>query len=150
MSLEGEVRSGRPSTSQNEEVIEKFRQIVMEDRCRTLREIANTHLKAKQSILEILRRLRDAVQSKWPDMCTGKNWQLYHDNAPAYSTHVMKYFLTKNNTTLVRQPPCSPDLVPCNFWLFPKLKTTLKGKRFQSRHKIMKKSDGGAHKQYRG
>jgi hypothetical protein len=26
-------------------------------------------------------------------------------------------------------PPYSPDLVPCDFWLFPKLKTALKGQR---------------------
>ena len=26
----------------------------------------------------------------------------------------------------------SPDLVPCDFWLFPKLKSPLKGKRFQT------------------
>ena len=23
---------------------------------------------------------------------------------------------------IVPQPPCSPDLVPCDFWLFPKLR----------------------------
>jgi hypothetical protein len=27
-------------------------------------------------------------------------------------------------------PPYLPDLAPCNFWLFPKLKTALKGHRF--------------------
>ena len=26
----------------------------------------------------------------------------------------------------------SPDLVPCDFWIFPKLKSPLKGKRFQT------------------
>ena len=39
MSLESEARSGRSSTSRNEEVIEKIRQIVLEDRRQTLREI---------------------------------------------------------------------------------------------------------------
>jgi transposase len=29
-------------------------------------------------------------------------------------------------------PPCSPDLSPPNFFLFPKLKITLKGRRFQT------------------
>ena len=28
--------------------------------------------------------------------------------------------------------PHSPDLAPRNFWLFPKLKSSLKGKRFQT------------------
>ena len=32
----------------------------------------------------------------------------------------------------VTQPPYSPDLVPCDFWLFPKLKSPLSGKRFQT------------------
>jgi hypothetical protein len=27
-------------------------------------------------------------------------------------------------------PPYSPDLAPCDFWLFPKLKNVLKGQRF--------------------
>jgi hypothetical protein len=27
-------------------------------------------------------------------------------------------------------PPYSPDLDPCNFWLFPKLKNALKGQSF--------------------
>ena len=29
-------------------------------------------------------------------------------------------------------PPYSPDLAPCNFWLFPKDKMAMKGKRFES------------------
>ena len=28
------------------------------------------------------------------------------------------------------QPPCSPDLAPCNFFLFLQMKKVLKGKRF--------------------
>ena len=32
--------------------------------------------------------------------------------------------------------PCRPDLAPCDFWLFPKLKSPLKRKRFQTVSKI--------------
>ena len=39
-------------------------------------------------------------------------------------------FLAKNCITEMDHPPYSPDLVPCNFWLFPKLKNALKGQRF--------------------
>ena len=28
------------------------------------------------------------------------------------------------------QPPYSPDIAPCDFFLFPKIKRTLKGRRF--------------------
>ena len=34
--------------------------------------------------------------------------------------------------------PSSPDLVPCDSWLFPKLKSVLKGERFQTVHEIQK------------
>ena len=41
-------------------------------------------------------------------------------------------FLEKHQITQVTQAPYSPDLVPCTSWLFPKLKSPLKGKRFQA------------------
>ena len=76
----------------------------------------------KEYYLEVLCYLCDAVQRKQPDMWTGKNWQLHHDNAPTHSTHTIECFLAQNNMALVRQPPYFPDLAPCNFWLFSKLK----------------------------
>jgi hypothetical protein len=39
-------------------------------------------------------------------------------------------FLTKNSIMNLDHPPYSPDLAPCDFRLFPKLKTALKGHRF--------------------
>ena len=32
----------------------------------------------------------------------------------------------------VPHPPYSPDLAPCGFWLFPKLKENLRGSRFET------------------
>jgi len=34
--------------------------------------------------------------------------------------------------TVVPHPPYSPDLAPCDFFLFPKMKMKLKGRRFQT------------------
>jgi hypothetical protein len=56
--------------------------------------------------------------------------QLHHDNAPAHSTALVQAFLAKHHLSQVCQPPYSPDLALCNFWLFPKLKSPLKGRRF--------------------
>ena len=36
-------------------------------------------------------------------------------------------YLTKIDIKTVPQPPYSPDLAPCDFWLFPKLKEKLRG-----------------------
>ena len=46
--------------------------------------------------------------------------------------HVMLSFVVKHQITQVTQSRYSPDLVPRDFWLFPKLKSPLKGKRFQT------------------
>ena len=45
-------------------------------------------------------------------------------------------YVCKNETAVVPQPPYSPDLAPADFFLFPKLKFSLKGRRFQSVEEI--------------
>jgi hypothetical protein len=55
---------------------------------------------------------------------------LHHDNAPAHSTALAQAFLAKHHITQVCQHPYSTHLSPCDFWLFPKLKSLLKGRRF--------------------
>ena len=45
-------------------------------------------------------------------------------------------YLAKHQTSVVPLPPCSPDLDPADVFLFPKLKTTLKGRRFQTIEEI--------------
>jgi transposase len=62
---------------------------------------------------------------------------LYHGNAPAHSLHLIQSLLAKHGIPVVRQAPYSPDMAPCGFWLFPKLKRPLKGSHFDSREDIM-------------
>ena len=50
MSVESEAHSARPSISRNEEVIEKFRQFVTEDRRLTLRKIVEEVGKSRGSV----------------------------------------------------------------------------------------------------
>jgi transposase len=69
-----------------------------------------------------------------------QSWVLHHDNAPAHSSFLVRNFLAKNKMTVVPQPPYSADLTPANFFLFPKLKSTLKGSRFDTTDKIQKNS----------
>lgn len=51
----------------------------------------------------------------------------------------MKQFLTDNHITTLEHPPYSPDLAPCDFNLFPKVKSVLKGTRFESVDAVKKK-----------
>jgi hypothetical protein len=57
---------------------------------------------------------------------------LQHDNTPSHSSFLVCDFLAKHATTLLPQPPYSPDLALADFFLFPKLKSMLKGHRFES------------------
>ena len=57
--------------------------------------------------------------------------------------HVLcRDFLMKRLITQVTQPPYSPDLACCNFWFFPKLKSPLKGKTFQTVNEIQENMMG--------
>jgi transposase len=47
-------------------------------------------------------------------------------------------FLAKKGILVVPQPPYSPDLSPCDFFLFPKLKFHLKGRHFGNVDNIQK------------
>jgi hypothetical protein len=49
-------------------------------------------------------------------------------------------FLAKNNMTVIPHPPYSPDFMLCNFFLFPKLRIALKGRRFDDIPMIQAKS----------
>jgi hypothetical protein len=61
---------------------------------------------------------------------------MHHDNAPAHSSHLIQGFLAKHGIPQVRQVLYSPDMAPCDFWLFPRLKTQLRDSRFDSREDI--------------
>ena len=65
-----------------------------------------------------------------------REWLLYHDNAQAYNAWGIREFLAKNNIVLPEQTPYSPDLAPCDFFVFPKLKEVIKGTRFQDSEAI--------------
>jgi len=71
---------------------------------------------------EILRRLVENVRCKWPEISKNGDWLLHHDNAPAHTSLFVREFLINNNMTTVPHPAYSPDLVPCDFYMFPKLK----------------------------
>jgi len=83
----------------------------------------------QQCYLEVLTRLREYVRRKRPRLWSG-NRILHHDNAPAHDALRVREFLAKNPVTKMDHPPYSPDLTPCDLWLFPKLKNAPKRQRF--------------------
>ena len=49
-------------------------------------------------------------------------WHFHQDNAPVHNSTLLTDYLTKMGIKTVPQPPYSPDLALCDFWLFPKLR----------------------------
>ena len=63
------------------------------------------------------------VQEEIPrkEASTGQ-WHFQQDNAPLHNSILVTDYLTKMGIKTVPQLPFSPDLAPCDFWLFPKLR----------------------------
>jgi len=94
----------------------------------------------KEFYLKVMKRLREALRRKRPEAWTNKTWMLHHDNAPAQGSLLIREFLAKQDMIVVPQPSNSPNLAPADFFLFPKLKSTLKGRRFQTIEEIKENS----------
>ena len=58
--------------------------------------------------------------------------KLLHDNTPADKYATVQEYLEESGLVFLDHPPYSPDLSPCDFWLFPRLKEMLAGHRFES------------------
>ena len=57
---------------------------------------------------------------------------LHHDNAPAHRSQVVENFLTEERIQQLGHPPYSPDLAPCDFFVFPNVKRMMRGIRYDS------------------
>ena len=89
---------------------------------------------------DVLRRLRENVRRMRPQKWQNQNLIINHDNATTHRSFKVSQFLSKNNMTVIPHPPYSPDLAPCDFFLFPKLKLRMKGRRFDTNEEIQEES----------
>ena len=77
-----------------------------------------------------------------PQLWTTGDWQLHHDNVAAHASCLVQSFLVDHQITQVTQPPYIPELALWDFWPFPKLKSPLKEKRFQTIDEIQENTMG--------
>jgi hypothetical protein len=66
---------------------------------------------------------------------------LHHDNAPPHTAIFTHKFLAKNKIGFIPHTPYSADLAPCDFFLFPKMKLKLKGRRFHNIEEIQTETE---------
>jgi hypothetical protein len=64
----------------------------------------------KEYYLEVMQCLREAVRKKRPDAWRENRWMLQHDNAPSHSSFLVRDFLAKHMTTVLRTLQISHQL----------------------------------------
>ena len=62
------------------------------------------------------------IPSKRPVLFKSAQWHFHQDNAPVHNSILVTDYLTNMGIKTVLHPPCSRDLAPCDFWVFPKLR----------------------------
>lgn len=81
--------------------------------------------------LNILRTgLRQAIRRKRPELIDGKII-LLQDNAGPHRKKEVLEAMESWGWEVLAHPPYSPDLSPCDFFLFPRVKESLRGVRFE-------------------
>jgi len=119
-SIEDDPKCGRPSTSMDDDHVEKVFAVIRQNRRLIFRAVTEEVWICKRPCHLILTdklKMRRVAAKFVPRLLT--------------DALLIREFLTKHEATIVPQPPYSPDLASADFFLFPKLKSSLKGRRFQ-------------------
>ncbi len=85
-----------------------------------------------ETYIKTLTNLKECIRKKCLELWSGRKFVIHHDNA---SPHTVGDILTKLKEWSIKtldHPPYSPDLAPCDFALFPRLKSQIRGKHFQN------------------
>lgn len=85
--------------------------------------------------LAVLRKVRRAISDKRPEL-KAAGPILLQDNAGPHRKREVLQALTSWGWEILPHPPYSPDLSPCDFFLFPKVKEHCRGRRFQSEDEV--------------
>ncbi|EGI59647.1 FLJ37770-like protein, partial [Acromyrmex echinatior] len=118
-----EERAGRPSTSTTDENIDEVKKIVLANRRITVREVVedlNISIGSCHSIFTNDLGMRRVAAKFVP--------KLLNFDQKQHCINIAK--------ELLDSPSYSPDLAPCDFFLFPKLKRPMKGRRYATIEEI--------------
>ena len=74
---------------------------------------------------------RDLLRAMWKKRAPLLLTMLFHhDNTPSHRASTTQETIDRRSIEVLGHPPYSPDLAPCNFFLFPTLKKILRGRKF--------------------
>ncbi|GFS17167.1 transposase [Elysia marginata] len=140
-SLSDRPRPGRPKSCVNEQIIASISIKDMdEDPDISVRELSDTngilystvhtiiteHLRMKKNVLS---QAKSAINERRPKVSTSRTL-LLHDNAGPHEARATTQSLQDLGIQVLPHPTYTPDLAPCDFWLFPILKDRLVRRKF--------------------
>ena len=79
--------------------------------------------------------MREAIKNKRRGKL-GRGILFHQDNAPAHTSRIARAAIHEAGFELLERPAYSPDLVPSDYYLFPKLKSQLKGNRYDNDNEV--------------
>lgn len=88
----------------------------------------------------LLDKLAEEIKKKRPHLAK-KKVLLHHDNAPAHRSMKAMAKLNELGFELLQHPPYSPDLAPCDYFLFTNLKKWLSGMKFTTNEEVEYETD---------
>lgn len=88
----------------------------------------------------LLERLNEEIKTKRPRL-KHKKILFHQDNAPVHNSLISMAKIHELRYELLPHPPYSPDLAPCDYFLFSNLKRWLQGKRFHSNDEVIAETD---------
>ena len=83
-----------------------------------------TTIAAQQYLDEVMIPLIDTLEAERPKAGLQRMF-LHHDNARSHVAKKVTEYLKSTAIRLMPHPPYSPDLAPCDFWLFGLIKPKL-------------------------
>lgn len=96
---------------------------------------SGTKINAEYYKYVLKEKLRPTIRKKRPGL-QERGVIFHHDNAPVHTARLISDLLDDYDWEVLPHPKYSPDLAPADFYLFPKMKETLRGIRFESTEAI--------------
>ena len=121
--VQDDPRSGQPKTQKTDANVGRLGTLVRSDRRLGVRVIAEEFNMNRETVRQIVNK--DLGMRKFSSKMVPRILTQDKKQGQLYISSDLRILLQKWTIQ-----PYSPDLAPCDFWLFPKLKSPLKGRRF--------------------
>lgn len=90
----------------------------------------DTTMTSQYYVQTVLPQVKKSLDEQRPTVGTSRTL-LLHDNAAPHKSRATTQSLQEQKIQVLPHPAYSPDLAPCDFWLFPILKDRLAGRKFE-------------------